>query len=135
MTTKESKVPFLNHNLKNGLQIIGEASPSARSVALGFFVRTGSRDETGDVSGVTQFLEHMVFKVTPQRTALDVNRDFDRIGAHYNDFTSEVNTVCYAAILPEYIPQIVDILADILRTSLRTDDFEMQINVIIEANG
>jgi predicted Zn-dependent peptidase len=128
-------VPFYEHRLTNGLQIIGETSPSARSVALGFFVRTGSRDETGEVSGVTHFLEHMVFKGTPHRTALDVNRDFDRIGAHYNAFTSEENTVFYAAILPEYLPQAVDILADILRPSLRGDDFEMEKNVIIEEIG
>jgi predicted Zn-dependent peptidase len=117
------------------LQLIGETSPSARSVALGFFVRTGSRDETSEISGVTHFLEHMVFKGTPRRTALDVNRDFDNIGAHYNAFTSEENTVFYAAILPEYLPQAVDILADILRPSLRADDFEMEKNVIIEEIG
>ncbi|HEV3115837.1 MAG TPA: pitrilysin family protein [Gemmataceae bacterium] len=128
-------MPFHSQLLKNGLQIIGESSPSARSVALGFFVRTGARDEGADVSGVTHFLEHMVFKGTPRRTALDVNRDFDRIGAHYNAFTSEENTVFYAAILPEYIPQAVDILADILRPSLRVDDFEMEKNVIIEEIG
>jgi predicted Zn-dependent peptidase len=128
-------VPFRSHVLDNGLQIIGEISPSARSVALGFFVRTGARDETPDVAGVTHFLEHMVFKGTPQRTALDVNRDFDRIGAHYNAFTSEENTVFYAAILPEYLPQAVEILADILRPSLRNEDFDMEKNVIIEEIG
>jgi predicted Zn-dependent peptidase len=128
-------VPFRSCVLENGLQIIGEPSPSARSVALGFFVRTGARDESPDVAGVTHFLEHMVFKGTPQRTALDVNRDFDRIGAHYNAFTSEENTVFYAAILPEYIPQAVDILADILRPSLHDDDFDMEKNVIIEEIG
>src|SRR5438105_300737 len=128
-------VSFQKETLPNGLTIIGETSPSARSVALGFFVRTGSRDENLEVSGVTHFLEHMVFKGTPRRTALDVNRDFDRIGAHYNAFTSEENTVFYAAILPEYIPQAVDVLADILRPSLRTDDFEMEKNVIIEEIG
>lgn len=126
---------FLNHTLRNGLTIIGEPSPQARSVALGFFVRTGSRDETAEVSGVTHFLEHMVFKGTPHRTALDVNRDFDRIGANYNAFTSEENTVFYAAILPEYLPQAVDVLADILRPSLREEDFEMEKNVIIEEIG
>ena len=119
----------------NGLQIIGETSPSARSVALGFFVRTGARDETPEVSGVTHFLEHMVFKGTPHRTALDVNRDFDRIGADYNAFTSEENTVFHAAILPEYLPQAVDILADILRPSLRDEDFDMEKKVIIEEIG
>ncbi|HXG09146.1 MAG TPA: pitrilysin family protein [Gemmataceae bacterium] len=123
---------FHQHELKNGLTIIGETNPAARSVALGFFVRTGARDETPEVSGVSHFLEHMVFKGTPNRTALDVNRDFDRIGAHYNAFTSEENTVFYAAILPEYLPQAVDILADILRPSLRHEDFEMEKKVILE---
>jgi predicted Zn-dependent peptidase len=128
-------VAFQTHTLANGLQIIGETSPSARSTALGFFVRTGSRDETSAVAGVTHFLEHMVFKGTPRRTALEVNRDFDRIGAHYNAFTSEENTVFYAAVLPEYIPQAVDILADILRPSLRVEDFDLEKNVIIEEIG
>jgi predicted Zn-dependent peptidase len=64
-----------------------------------------------------------------------VNRDFDRIGANYNAFTSEENTVFYAAILPEYLPQAVDILADILRPSLRDDDFEIEKKVIIEEIG
>jgi predicted Zn-dependent peptidase len=128
-------VTFYKHALRNGLRIIGETNSSAHSVALGFFVRTGSRDETAPISGVTHFLEHMVFKGTPRRTALDVNRDFDRIGAHYNAFTSEENTVFYAAILPEYLPESVDILADILRPSLRTEDFDMEKKVIIEEIG
>src|SRR5262245_39342928 len=128
-------VQFHTHQLKNGLEIIGETNSAARSVALGFFVRTGARDETPEVSGVSHFLEHMVFKGTLRRSALDVNRDFDRIGAHYNAFTSEENTVFYAAILPEYLPEAVDILADILRPSLRTDDFDMEKNVIIEEIG
>jgi predicted Zn-dependent peptidase len=128
-------VAFYSQTLQNGLQIIGETSPSNRSVALGFFVRTGARDEVPEVSGVTHFLEHMVFKGTPRRSALDVNRDFDRIGAHYNAFTSEENTVFFATILPEYLPQAVDILADILRPSLRVEDFEMEKNVIIEEIG
>src|SRR5437764_1510251 len=128
-------MPFHHHVLPNGLTIIGETSPSARSAAVGFFVRTGSRDETPEVSGVSHFLEHMVFKGTPRRTALDVNRDFDKIGADYNAFTSEENTVFYAAVLPEYLPQAVDIIADILRPSLRQDDFDMEKKVIIEEIG
>ena len=126
---------FHQHTLPNGLQLIGETSPSAKSVALGFFVRTGARDESPDVCGVTHFLEHMVFKGTPRRTAWDVNRDFDRIGANYNAFTSEENTVFYAAVLPEYLPPCLDILADILRPTLRQEDFDMEKNVIIEEIG
>src|SRR5215831_15925854 len=135
MNRTEEPVPFQTHRLPNGLQIIGETSPSARSMALGFFVRTGARDESPEVSGVSHFLEHMVFKGTPRRSALDVNRDFDRIGADYNAFTSEENTVFYGSVLPEYLPQAVDILADILRPSLRTDDFDMEKKVIIEEIG
>lgn len=126
---------FQHYKLDNGLNVIGEISPSARSAAIGFFVRTGSRDETPEVSGVSHFLEHMIFKGTPNRTALEVNRDFDRIGANYNAFTSEENTVFYASILPEYLPSAVDILADILRPSLRGDDFDMEKKVIIEEIG
>src|SRR6516225_10744177 len=128
-------MPFHSHLLANGLQIIGETSPSARSTALGFFVRTGARDETPEICGVTHYLEHMVFKGTPHRTALDVNRDFDKIGADYNAFTSEENTVFHAAVLPEYLPQAIDILADILRPSLREEDFDMEKKVIIEEIG
>lgn len=123
---------FHHLRLGNGLQLLGETNPDARSVALGFFVRTGARDETPDLSGVSHFLEHMVFKGTPKRTSLDVNREFDAIGANHNAYTSEENTVFYAAVLPEYLPQAVDILADILRPSLRTDDFDMEKKVILE---
>jgi predicted Zn-dependent peptidase len=126
---------FHHAQLANGLTIIGEANPAARSVALGFFVQTGARDEAHDVSGVTHFLEHMIFKGTPRRSAQQVNEDFDRIGASYNAFTSEENTVFHAALLPEYLPQAVDILADILRPSLRQEDFDMEKNVIIEEIG
>src|ERR1051325_1024076 len=126
---------FHKHVLPNGLTIVGEISSSARSAAVGFFVKTGSRDETPVESGVSHFLEHMVFKGTPHRTALQVNYDFDKIGASYNAFTSEENTVFYAAILPEYLPDAVDILADILRPSLRGDDFDMEKKVIIEEIG
>lgn len=123
---------FHHHTLPNGLQIVGETSPAALSAAVGFFVRTGARDEDAAVAGVSHFLEHMVFKGTERRTYLDVNRDFDRIGAHYNAYTSEENTVYYAVVLPEYLPDAIDILADILRPSLRTDDFDKEKNVIIE---
>src|SRR5262245_26388275 len=128
-------MPFHSHKLPNGLQLIGETSPSARSVAVGFFVRTGSRDETAAESGVSHFLEHMMFKGTPRRTALDVNLDFDRIGASYNAYTSEEMTVFYAAVLPEYLDNAVDILADILRPSLRLEDFTTEKEVILEEIG
>src|SRR5687768_16836097 len=128
-------MPFHTHRLPNGLELIGETIPTARSASVGFFVRTGARDEDAAVSGVSHFLEHMVFKGTPRRTALDVNLDFDRIGASYNAYTSEESTVFYAAVLPEYLPRAVDILADILRPSLRGEDFDTEKQVILEEIG
>ncbi len=125
-------MPFHTHRLASGLTLIGEVIPTARSVSVGFFVRTGSRDEGPGESGVSHFLEHMVFKGTPNRSAFDVNRDFDNLGAKYNAYTSEEETVYYASVLPEYLPAVADILTDILRPSLRTDDFDTEKKVILE---
>ncbi|HEY2760538.1 MAG TPA: pitrilysin family protein [Pirellulales bacterium] len=123
---------FQTATLKNGLQIVAECDDAAYSTALGFFVNTGARDETSDVSGVSHFLEHMVFKGTPRRSAEDVNREFDEMGAHYNAFTSEENTVYYAAVLPEFQHSAVELLADIMRPSLREEDFTTEKQVILE---
>ncbi len=123
---------FRTAQLDNGLEIACELHPSAASVAMGFFVRTGSRDETPAVAGVSHFLEHMIFKGTATRTALDVNREFDTMGAIYNAFTSQENTVYYAAVLPEFQTATLALLADILRPSLRQDDFDTEKQVICE---
>jgi predicted Zn-dependent peptidase len=123
---------FRKHCLDNGLEIIAETNGDAHSMSVAFIVRTGSRDESDEVAGVSHFLEHMCFKGTPRRSADDVNREFDEIGAHYNAFTSEECTAYYASVLPEYQESSVDILADILRPSLRPDDFNMEKKVILE---
>jgi len=125
-------VEFVKHKLSNGLEIVAEVNPRAYSTALGFFVQSGSRDESDEVAGVSHFLEHMVFKGTPTRSGEDVNLEFDEMGAHYNAFTSEENTVYYAAVLPEYQTPAVALLADIIRPSLREEDFDTEKKVIIE---
>jgi predicted Zn-dependent peptidase len=123
---------FREHSLENGLQIVAECNDEAHSTAVGFFVQTGARDETDEVSGVSHFLEHMMFKGTPTRGAEDVNREFDEMGAHYNAFTSEEHTVYYAAVLPEYQTSAVELLGDIIRPSLREEDFDTEKQVIVE---
>jgi predicted Zn-dependent peptidase len=123
---------FRSRQLDNGLEIVAEANDDAHSTSVGFFVRTGARDETDDLAGISHFLEHMCFKGTPRRSADDVNREFDEIGAHYNAFTSEECTVYYASVLPEYQEASVDLLADILRPSVRQDDFDLEKKVILE---
>ena len=123
---------FRKHTLDNGLEIVAECSPKAYSQAIAFFVNTGSRDESDDVAGVSHFLEHMMFKGTPNRTAADVNRELDEIGSQSNAFTSEEQTVYYAAVLPDYQEEVIDLLADMMRPSLRQDDFDTEKQVIIE---
>jgi predicted Zn-dependent peptidase len=123
---------FQTHTLSNGLTLIAETNPSVHSVAAGFFVRTGSRDETPDVSGVSHFLEHMAFKGDEKFSADDINRVFDEIGAKYNASTSEEVTIYYAAVLPEYLERALELLASLMRPSLRQEDFDMEKNVILE---
>lgn len=121
---------FKKHTLENGLTIVGEVNNEALSSAVGFFVRTGSRDETPEVSGVSHFLEHMMFKGTDKLTALEVNQAFDKLGANFNASTSEENTIYYAAVLPEYLSEVTDLWSQLMRPSLRNDDFDIEKNVI-----
>jgi len=123
---------FRRSTLENGLEIVAECNSQAQSAAYGFFVNTGARDETAEAAGVSHFLEHMVFKGTATRTADDVNREFDEMGAQYNAFTGEEQTVYFAAVLPEHQERVVGLLADILRPALREDDFTTEKQVILE---
>ena len=125
-------VSFHHRTLPNGLTIIGEVDPDAHTASCGFFVRTGARDEEAPVMGVSHFLEHMMFKGTERRSAADVNREFDAIGASYNAFTSAEMTAFHASVLPEHLGHALDILADILRPSLRQADFDTEKGVILE---
>lgn len=121
---------FKSHKLDNGFTIIGELNKKAKSAAVGCFVRTGARDETKELSGVSHFLEHMVFKGTPNLDASQVSQAFDRTGAQFNAFTSEESTVFYSAILPEYLEDITELWTDLMRPSLREDDFSVEKGVI-----
>jgi predicted Zn-dependent peptidase len=123
---------FKKKILKNGLTIIGEINKSAKSAAVGFFVKTGSRDETTEINGVSHYLEHMLFKGTEKLSMLQVNEAFDRTGAQFNAFTSEENTIFYAAVLPEYLVEVTRLWIELMRPALREDDFNMEKNVIKE---
>src|SRR5690349_19542514 len=126
---------FHHVTLANGLEVLCEANPRAHSTALGFFVRTGSRDETPEISGVSHFLEHMAFKGNGRFNADDVNRIFDEVGARYNASTSEELTMFYAAVLPEYTTRTFELLSALLMPSLRDEDFETEKQVILEEIG
>ncbi|MFM7807149.1 MAG: M16 family metallopeptidase [Planctomycetota bacterium] len=118
--------------LSNGLTILAEVDPAAHTAAAGFFVRTGARDEPTPIMGVSHFLEHMMFKGSEKRGALQVNEDFDRIGASHNAFTSGEMTCFHAHVLPEHLGEAVGMLADILRPALRQADFDEEKGVILE---
>ena len=126
---------FHKHKLGNGLQLIAELNPAVHSVAAGFFVRTGARDETRAVSGVSHFLEHMAFKGDDSYSADDVNRIFDEVGANYNASTGEEVTMYYAAVLPEYLETTLELLSVLMQPSLKQDDFDMEKKVILEEIG
>jgi len=132
MTRSPSAVQFKQASLENGLTVIAEINPQAKSVALGYFCKTGSRDETAEIAGVSHFLEHMLFKGSERRDALQVNLEFDRMGAQYNAYTSEENTVYYGVVLPEFAPQLLELWTDLMHPALRQEDFETEKQVILE---
>jgi predicted Zn-dependent peptidase len=123
---------FRQKTLSNGLVLIGEVNPAAKSAAVGFFVRAGARDETAQINGVSHFLEHMLFKGTERLNAFEVNEAFDSRGAQFNAFTSEEQTVFYAAVLPEYLNDVTGLWAELMRPALRDEDFDIEKNVIKE---
>lgn len=128
-------IEFQQARLNNGLTVVAEINPAAHTSAVGFFVKTGARDEAPALMGVSHFLEHMMFKGTDRRSADEVNREFDQIGANYNAFTSHEKTVYYAQVLPKFLPDAVDLFGDMLRPALREADFDVEKKVILEEIG
>lgn len=123
---------FQHAQLDNGLDIVAEVNPDAHSFAAGLFVKTGSRDESTEVNGVSHFLEHMMFKGSDKYTWEDVNRIFDEIGAKYNAFTTQEMTAYYANVLPEFSEKAVEHLSHLLRPAIRNSDFDTEKKVILE---
>jgi predicted Zn-dependent peptidase len=123
---------FHRAQLSNGLQIIAEANPEAHSFAAGFYVNTGSRDESAEINGVSHFLEHMMFKGSSKYSWEDVNRIFDEMGANYNAYTSQENTAYFANVLPEFTERTIEHLSHLLRPAIRQEDFDTEKKVILE---
>jgi len=123
---------FREHKLDNGLTVLAELNPAAAAAAVGFFVRTGSRDETPDVWGVSHFLEHMMFKGNDGKSAHEFNLAFDNLGANYNAATSQEKTVYYGAVLSEHQHEMMVLLSELLQPALRQDDFDVEKQVILD---
>jgi predicted Zn-dependent peptidase len=104
--------------LDSGVTVITEAIPSVRSIAMGIWIAAGSRDEEPAEAGISHFLEHMMFKGTPTRSATDISEAFDSLGAEVNAFTSEETTCYFSRAVDHYGPDAFSILADMVVNSV-----------------
>jgi predicted Zn-dependent peptidase len=119
--------------LPSGLRILTEAIPAMRSVSFGVWVAVGSRDETAPQSGVSHFLEHLLFKGTHKRDALQISAQIEAVGGETNAFTAKEYTCYYARVLDEDLPLAVDVMCDVVADSvLNPSDLETERGVILE---
>ena len=119
--------------LPNGLVIVSEQMPHLRSISIGIWIRTGSRDEVPEVNGISHFLEHMVFKGTGSRSAEEIARQVDSIGGNLDAFTAK-ECVCFnIKVLDEHLPHAMEVLSDmVLDPTFAEDDIKKERGVILE---
>ena len=129
-----SKQPHtLVTQLPSGLRVVTERVPTALSVAAGVWVAVGARDEASELSGVSHFLEHLLFKGTEDRSARDIASAVDRVGGDINAFTAKEYTAYYCRVPAERLPLAVELLGDVLTSpALRDADIDNERQVILE---
>ena len=119
--------------LPGGLRVVTEFLPAVRSVALGIWVGVGSRDEDVAHAGATHYLEHLLFKGTKKRSALDISAEMDAVGGEMNAFTAKEYTCYYARVLDADLPLAIDVLSDMITSSLITEkDVDAERGVVLE---
>ncbi|MGW7054749.1 M16 family metallopeptidase [Streptomyces sp. NPDC054887] len=119
--------------LPGGLRVVTETLPSVRSATFGIWAHVGSRDETPSLNGATHYLEHLLFKGTDRRSALDISSAIDAVGGEMNAFTAKEYTCYYARVLDTDLPLAIDIVCDMLTGSLiRSEDVDAERGVILE---
>ena len=119
--------------LPGGLRVITEAMPSVRSATIGVWIGVGSRDETPALSGASHFLEHVLFKGTTTRSAMDISIELDTVGGEFNAFTAKEYTCFHARVLDQDLPLAVDVLGDMITSSLiNSEDVEAEREVILD---
>lgn len=122
--------------LDSGLRVVTEALPELRSVTIGAWVGTGSRDETDAQSGASHFLEHLLFKGTPDRSAREIAEAVESVGGEMNAFTGQEETVFYVRVPDAHLEVAIDILSDVLwRPAFRPDEVDSERQVILEEIG
>ncbi len=119
--------------LPGGLRVVTEYLPSVRSASVGVWVGVGSRDEGATVAGAAHFLEHLLFKSTPSRTAVDIAQSMDAVGGELNAFTAKEHTCYYAHVLDSDLALAVDLVADVvLNGCCAANDVELERDVVLE---
>jgi predicted Zn-dependent peptidase len=119
--------------LKGGLRVVTEQMPGVRSAAVGVFVQVGSRDEAAQLNGASHFLEHLLFKGTSTRSAMDISTAFDEVGGEFNAYTAREYTCYHARVLDDDLPMALDVLGDMLTASLlASEDVEAEREVILD---
>ena len=119
--------------LPGGLRVVTEQMAGVRSAAVGVWVGVGSRDESARLHGASHFLEHLLFKGTPERSALEISLALDAVGGEFNAFTTKEYTCFHARVLDEDLPLAVDVLGDMITSSVLTaDDVEAERDVILD---
>jgi predicted Zn-dependent peptidase len=119
--------------LPGGLRVVTESLPGVRSVAFGIWVGVGSRDEKPSLAGTSHFLEHLLFKGTPTRDALEISASMDAVGGEMNAFTAKEYTCYYARVLDSDLPLAIDVISDMVTASLiESQDVEAERGVILE---
>lgn len=119
--------------LPSGLRIVTEEVSSVRSAAVGIWVNVGSRDETPAVAGASHFLEHLLFKGTKTRTALEISSSIESVGGEMNAFTGKEYTCFYARVIDTDLPMAVDVISDLITSSLVTaSDVDAERKVVLE---
>jgi len=122
--------------LKNGVILITQKVPHARSVSMGIWVNAGARDEMLDQNGISHFIEHMIFKGTRKRTAFQIAKEFDAVGGQTNAFTSMEFTCYHAKVMDTHLGTMVDILSDIFLNSVFSpEEVEKERPVILQEIG
>jgi predicted Zn-dependent peptidase len=119
--------------LASGLRIVTEEIPPVRSAAFGIWVNVGSRDESLKVAGASHFLEHLLFKGTKRRSALEISSSIEAVGGEMNAFTSKEYTCFYARVIDKDLPLAIDVISDLITSSLgKSSDVEAERKVVLE---
>ncbi|HAN72630.1 MAG TPA: peptidase M16, partial [Actinobacteria bacterium] len=119
--------------LPGGLRVITEQVPGVRSAAFGVWVDAGSRDESRPQMGSAHYLEHLLFKGTSERSALDISASIEAVGGDLNAFTTKEYTCYYARVLDQDLPLAINVVCDVVTGALlRVDDVEAERGVILE---